>query len=952
MNISSITPAKERPVHGSSLKSRDSPPVTRSATRKFNAAEAAKEPIPRKRSQSRTKGHGDIVPTPTDMSTAAWDDDDVHAQSQILTRSRSRGTFNGRNVGLMFSDRPSELKVKPARDRSRASSVAPSQQRSRPSSLTPRQSLSVFKRKFMLEDIDNASLKSQPRSQETTPSSRATRRRRKMSASASQSSLEDSGRKGHVEYNTDSSERRQSGPITQHESIDIQSHDEDEPMEHDIITLNQSFTDKSSRHRIGLTPLKPIAIKAKAFAFDSEDDLVLRPSVFTRTRFQSAGAFSVFGAQSVESGLPLNIPATSNAFTSIRADGSTYSDDEEMFWNSPPAKMRPNSAKSTTSSATASRSSSKRSSPVTVLHRSLKPKLSLEILPRSAPSSSARNRTSSTCENWWMVGLPASGDVVASRKNLFGLFRNELSVSNNKSRSKKVAVATGSPGCQWRVSELANWMEGQGINSPVSRASYHPLELAEHVRQKLIEEISVDEDIESDTFPENAIVSDVKKDEILGRFPAHIVSQILKQVFAVGQAEALLPSLSVSKSWGRIAQQILWSSPRFFSLNAMKKMHRIIHGLTAPVSNDAADLQHDHTLTTSSSDVGGLRGMLGMPHADTEDPKCFLFNPKPDDDAFSSGCSTPCLGLANPMLASRVQSLSFHLFNPGDRRFPISFDVQSFISDGLPCLRELKVMGSPDWVDSFLLSRMASSPALRQNLEVLELHAGAAEKISKDAMVVHLGRFRNLKRLVLGGSWALTDEALKSVAIGCKNLLTLALWRCPTITDVGVVKIIEKCKDLRTLEIGHCNGISDRLIFAMASTESLALHTLSLCSLLPSQVSQDALISLLAPAGNAPGPRLTKLVLNAFPGLTLDGIALIATRQSSSLRYLTLHDSLNLCGESPGALRIFFGFLSHIRLLDVSGCFSACSSEWERKEKIDDLKGLARALGIEGALTT
>ncbi|KAI8852227.1 hypothetical protein BC829DRAFT_385464 [Chytridium lagenaria] len=260
-------------------------------------------------------------------------------------------------------------------------------------------------------------------------------------------------------------------------------------------------------------------------------------------------------------------------------------------------------------------------------------------------------------------------------------------------------------------------------------------------------------------------------------------------------------------------------------------------------------------------------------------------------------------------------------------------------------------MGSPDWVDSFLISRMASNSSLRSSLEVLELHAGAAERISRDALVVHLGRFHGLKRLVLGGSLALTDDALKSVAIGCRNLVTLALWRCPIITDFGITNIVERCKDLRTLEIGHCPGVSDRLLSAMANTEHLSIHTLSLCYLSATKVSQVALINLLAPVGSASSPKIAKLVLNGFPGLTVDGIALIATRQAATLRYLTVHDGPCLAKESPNSLRIFLGFLSHVRLLDLSGCFSACKSDWERKEKIEDMKSLARVLGLERGLT-
>ncbi|KAJ3100938.1 hypothetical protein HDU97_001822 [Phlyctochytrium planicorne] len=796
--------------------------------------------------------------------------------------------------------------------------------------MTPRRSSPVaFKRK--MQDEDDAMLFSM-RSNEGTPSFRSSRRRRKMAPQESPS--EEEPRSSHEIQSDADSQAGWTSSVTESDSEALKGKDS---LGVGRMAAMDSGTD--------WTPRKPVALKGnRTFLFDSEDDdASVKPgNAFTRARFQSGGAFTVFGSTDAAMG-GITTPKSKD-FASFRGKEYIVSDDEDEFWKSPPSKMQNSSAKN---SRPSSRTSSKRSSPVPFARKGLSRKLNLNLnaAPRSAPSTSSK---SENAQSWWK--LKGKGDV-AHKRNLFGA-NGPATTRRPRSRNGRSA-AIASPGSQWKVSELAKWMETQGIGSPPPKAvmQFDHQELAETLRRKLSEDLVADgEEDEEGMMRCDAVATPdvfrVDDDQRIGRVTAGVAKIILEKVYEMGDTEGLFPSLFVSKQWSRMAQKILWASPKFFSLNGMMAMHKILYGVghqgVPPVAEKVVEVVVEEK--PKSTDLfNGLRGMLGIGKKEKpalEDPRRFLF--KDEEESISSGRTTPMMsGMCRPELAKQVRSLAFHLFNPTDRRFPVNFDVQSFIADGLPRLKELKVLGSPDWVDSFMLSLMASSTSLRQNLEVLELHAGAAEKISRDAMVVHLGRFQKLKRLVMGGSWAIADDALKSVAMGCQHLVTLALWRCPQITDAGLMSVIEKCTELKTLEVGHCAGVTDKLLFAMSGMKSLQLHTLSLCHLSSTKVTQDALVALLAPASGT-GLKLVKLSLNGFHGLTPHAVALIATRLAPTLRYLTLHESISLQHETPSSMRIFLGFLSHIRILDISAAFG---DDVEAKEAF---KEVAKVLGLEG----
>ncbi|KAJ3413646.1 hypothetical protein HDV05_007714 [Chytridiales sp. JEL 0842] len=278
--------------------------------------------------------------------------------------------------------------------------------------------------------------------------------------------------------------------------------------------------------------------------------------------------------------------------------------------------------------------------------------------------------------------------------------------------------------------------------------------------------------------------------------------------------------------WSKVAEGVLWAAPRFLSLNQMRKMNAVVSSKTAPEMSSSATLLKSFTTSARSESLAetsavatassGLRGMLGIPLEPKtlkKDPRKFLFgDPCNEDDEIpahntqgapfghaSKMEETPC----NPQLTRHVQSISYNFFNPADRKHPPRFDVQSFLTDNFKNLTSLSLSGSPDWIDSFLLARIASAKHLRNNLTSLELIG--THKASRDVLgAAGIARLNGLKRIVVENIQALEDSCLAAWAEGCENLETVILKRCDHVTDAGIGRLLQRCTELRVLEISGC----------------------------------------------------------------------------------------------------------------------------------------------------
>ncbi|KAI8852226.1 hypothetical protein BC829DRAFT_83631 [Chytridium lagenaria] len=339
--------------------------MTRSATRRSHATETDVVEKAQPLRQSRGKGR-----MQTDDKAIALEEGPHDQVNIILTRSRSRTSFRSRRSSVTpFSDRPSQASKERSvlKDRSRNSSVVSKQSRSRTASLTPRQSPVTFKRKHALQEEDFLSLnfatpgkKSQPQSREATPSSRATRRRRKYTHEALDGELLVSQ---DLEYNTD---RRESPNRAAGHKSAINNSFSAEATRHIISDVDMS--ELNTQTNSSTVPVKPVAVKGVPSFLESEDEFADNGNnaAFNRARVQTGGAFSLFGNNG-GSVFKMATPVSSKSFTAFRADGISPSDDEDEFWKSPPAKMQIGRSilpPSGSTSGSTSRSSSKRTSPV------------------------------------------------------------------------------------------------------------------------------------------------------------------------------------------------------------------------------------------------------------------------------------------------------------------------------------------------------------------------------------------------------------------------------------------------------------------------------------------------------------------------------------------------------------------------------------------------------------
>ncbi|KAI8619378.1 hypothetical protein BC830DRAFT_1165385 [Chytriomyces sp. MP71] len=335
----------------------------------------------------------------------------------------------------------------------------------------------------------------------------------------------------------------------------------------------------------------------------------------------------------------------------------------------------------------------------------------------------------------------------------------------------------------------------------------------------------------------------------------------------------------VSPSWKNAAQAAIWNEPTFNAVSTMLKMHRVLFG----------EAQSERILDRPAKpQFGGLRGMLGIDVHPS--PRKLLFPDntlldmgQPNYEAKNKHRDTALI--PNPKLAKLVNSVSFSLSNPRDHRFPPTFDVQAFITDTFPNLTSLCLMGTPDWVNPYLLSSIVKNSRLRTNLSTLELYSHAMDRFLTDpnpdvmdCVLQFLGKLKGLKRLVVHESTRLDDHGLKAISEGSSGLEVLSLQSCSNVTSTGVCWIIERCKELTALEVASCPQVGDEFFRSLVGAGGGALKSLVLSNLAEIQ-EEESVLGLLAPLCSASGLELKGLCVARMSGLTEEGVRKIVARQ-------------------------------------------------------------------------
>ena len=102
--------------------------------------------------------------------------------------------------------------------------------------------------------------------------------------------------------------------------------------------------------------------------------------------------------------------------------------------------------------------------------------------------------------------------------------------------------------------------------------------------------------------------------------------------------------------------------------------------------------------------------------------------------------------------------------------------------------------------DAVINTLMAHCTSLRS----LTLEGPYYREFATDSAVAAMARmFTDLEELVLTGQEALTDVALRAMAVHLPKLRLLHCDYCPGISDAGVIELVQKCTSLRSLNLSE-----------------------------------------------------------------------------------------------------------------------------------------------------
>lgn len=460
--------------------------------------------------------------------------------------------------------------------------------------------------------------------------------------------------------------------------------------------------------------------------------------------------------------------AGSSAFSRIQTPMKSVPAEEMDFWMSPTTKSRQSSAKKPHSSL------------------NQEPMNKIDLISESMDD----NDTSQVCppkvsSRWWLAPHSAHS-VDALRRNLFKVVRKASEGAINQLVQRMSENSLCSP---------------HGISCPPALSPRKAdFDICSDGDDELVPENFLEEDLFIEAPPHVSNVpfgSTVMKKSLASSLPTKVLRLIFGHCLQQADTSSvLLPSIHVCWAWRAVAEVVMWESPTFFSLSSMMKMHSVIQESTCSPSFERRKLVV----------AGGLRGMLGMSSrsALSSDPKRFLFGGDVGSSPPTTSQSGPCLSLSGHQrtIANRVKYVSFYYFNPRDRKFPLSFDIQSFLTDSLPNLSHLRLSGSPDWVDSFLIARLASQRRLRRHLSSLEL-ISATDKVSRESMASGLPKLVGLKRLVVEGSRVFDDIVLAALGMARLRLEELIITRCEGVTEKGLNRFINLCPSLLHVKLNN-----------------------------------------------------------------------------------------------------------------------------------------------------
>ena len=205
--------------------------------------------------------------------------------------------------------------------------------------------------------------------------------------------------------------------------------------------------------------------------------------------------------------------------------------------------------------------------------------------------------------------------------------------------------------------------------------------------------------------------------------------------------------------------------------------------------------------------------------------------------------------------------------------------------------------------DEIINALMAHCTSLRS----LTLEGSDYRRFATDSAVAAMARmFTDLEELFLTDQVALTDVALRAMAVHLPKLRLLHCDYCPGISDAGVIELVQKCTSLRSLNLSETHNTDAAGIAIGQTCPNLELLCLNMTETENKSITDRSLVAIAQGCA-----RLTCLEMSQA-SLSIVGIEALA---ASGCRLKKLN--LCYCDISDACVRALLPILGAAMTLDL-----------------------------------
>ena len=205
--------------------------------------------------------------------------------------------------------------------------------------------------------------------------------------------------------------------------------------------------------------------------------------------------------------------------------------------------------------------------------------------------------------------------------------------------------------------------------------------------------------------------------------------------------------------------------------------------------------------------------------------------------------------------------------------------------------------------DAVINTLMAHCTSLRS----LTLEGSDYRRFATDSAVAAMARmFTDLEELFLTDQVALTDVALRAMAVHLPKLRLLHCDYCPGISDAGVIELVQKCTSLRSLNLSETHNTDAAGIAIGQTCPNLEVLCLNMTETENKSITDRSLVAIAQGCA-----RLTSLEMSQA-SLSIVGIEALA---ASGCRLKKLN--LCYCDISDACVRALLPILGAAMTLDL-----------------------------------